>query len=84
MPRRSSSACLSKSATWAVVTASFGLASSIFRQTAAVPAFRSAWGPGGVAQDQGTPVAEGVGVIGLGLIEGLVLLGGLGELSVLG
>ena len=40
-------------------------------------------GLGGVAQDEGTPVAQGVGVIGLGLVEGLVLFGGLGELLVL-
>ena len=40
-------------------------------------------GLGGVAQDQGAPVPEGVGVIGLGLVEGLVLLGGFGEFLVL-
>ena len=40
-------------------------------------------GLGGVAQDQGAPVAERVGVVGVGLVEGLVLGGGLGELLVL-
>ena len=40
-------------------------------------------GLGGVAEDERAPVAERVGVIGLGLVEGLVLGGGLGELLVL-
>ena len=67
-----------------MVTGSLGLAMSSFRQIAAAAALRSAAGLVGVAQDQGAPVAERVGVVGLGLVEGLVLRGGLGVLLVAG
>ncbi len=66
-----------------MVTGSLGLASSILRQIGGCAGFSLGLRFGGVAQDQGTPVSERVGVIGLGLVEGLVLLGGFGELLVL-
>src|SRR5262249_46109487 len=37
-------------------------------------------GLGGIAQDECAPITKRVGVIGLGLIESLILLGGFGEL----
>ena len=66
-----------------MVTGSLGLASSILRQTGGGAGFALGLRLGGVAQDQGAPVSECVGVIGLGLVEGLVFLGGFGELLVL-
>ena len=77
------SAWRKRSATWAAVTGSLGRASSSCRQTAAAAALRSASGCDGVAQEQPAPVAEGVGVVRLGLVHRLVLGGGLGELLLL-
>ena len=55
-----------------MVTGSLGLATSIFCQMAAAAALRSgrAWW---CRAGRGAPVSQGVGVIGLGLVEGLIL-----------
>ncbi len=66
-----------------MATGSLGLASEQLAPDGRGGRFAVGRGLGGVAQDQGTPVAERVGIVGVGLVEGLVLRGGLGELLIL-